>query len=113
MKINKLFGRPINEWAMNLNYEEHLALFNYMIDKLKELNINYEIEKRKFDENYVYIRVDCDDEMMGILRNLYLDYEYWDEDYDERKVKEERLAEIDQMINDLLNEKVKILKSLD
>ncbi len=34
-------------------------------------------------------------------------------DYDERKAKEERLAEIDQLINMLLNEKVQILKSLD
>lgn len=33
--------------------------------------------------------------------------------YDEMKVKKERLAEIDETINRLLNEKVMILKSLD
>jgi dimeric dUTPase (all-alpha-NTP-PPase superfamily) len=81
MKKNKLFGRAINDWAIDLDYEDHVALFDYMIDWLKKLNINYEIEKSYHDENHVYIRVDCDDEMMDILRNLYEDFEYdWSEE---------------------------------
>ena len=76
-KMKKLFGRPINECAMNLDDEEFAALFDYMIEYLNRLGIYYEIEKSVFNERLVYIRVDCDDEMMGILRNLYLDFEYW------------------------------------
>lgn len=81
MKRTKLFGRAINDWAMDLNDEEHAALFDYMINYLKRLNINYEIQKSVLNENHVYIRVDCDDEMMDILRNLYEDFEYdWSEE---------------------------------
>lgn len=81
MKRTKLFGRAINNWAMDLNDEEYAALFDYMISYLKRLNINYEIQKSAFDETHVYIRVDCDDEMMDILRNLYEDFEYdWSEE---------------------------------
>ena len=81
MKKTKLFGRAINDWAISLEYEDHVALFDYMIDWLKKLNIDYEIEKRYHDENRVYIRVDCDDEMMEILRDLYENFEYdWSEE---------------------------------
>ena len=75
MKRNKLFGRAINEWAIDLEMDD------YMIGYLKRLNIKYEIEKCYQKENWIYIRVDCDDEMMNILRNLYYDFEYdWSEE---------------------------------
>lgn len=81
MKRTKLFGRAINDCSMNLNDEEHAALFDYMITYLDRINIKYEIEKSVLNENQVYIRVDCDDEMMRILRNLYEDFEYdWSEE---------------------------------
>jgi hypothetical protein len=81
MKRNKLFGRAINEWAIDLEMEDDAALFNYMIGYLKRLNMKYEIEKCYQKETWVYIRVDCDDEMMSILRNLYYDFEYdWSEE---------------------------------
>lgn len=81
IKREKLFGRAINDWVLDLTMEDDAALVEYMLSYLDRLNIEYRIEKHVSNDNWIYIRVDCDDEMMSILRGLMADFEYdWDEE---------------------------------
>lgn len=71
-----LLGRSINGWAYNLNYEEDVAIVNYMINRLRKLNINYVIREYSTDKKLIDIVVDCDDDTFNILKDLEKDFDY-------------------------------------
>lgn len=80
MKREKLFGRAINRMALDLRFEDDRILAEYIIDYLEKMDIKYIIATNVLNRNWIHIRVDCDNEMMSILRQLIEDFEY---DFDE------------------------------
>lgn len=65
-----IFGRSLSGWFYNLKDEKDAAIVNYMLGYLEAKNIKHKIMKSKSHEDYVDIRVECDDITFEILRHV-------------------------------------------